>query len=292
MSGKNLLIAGLLLLFTGCATTLTQTPPKGPVPAPFKKPQASKVVLIIFENKNADPVRKQSFFGKLASEGADFTNFFAIAHPSQPNYIALVSGSTDGVPGDSDVRLNRPHLGQKLTSWKSYAEGYPKNSDAKCDLRSTIGRYARKHEPFLSFADIQDGSTCEHITDLEDFFTDAKAHRLPSFSLVIPDLDHDAHDQPIEFADRWFQEKFGPVLKDPGFKRDVLFIVTFDENDAKFQRTGNRIYTVFWGDSVIQGPVQEVYDHYDLLRTLENIFGVEPMARKDLEARLIGGVFR
>jgi len=292
MSGKNLLIAVLLLLSAGCTTITTRTPEKKAASAPFKQPHASKVVLIIFENKNADPVRKQKFFGRLAREGADFTSFFAVAHPSQPNYIALVSGSTDGVPGDSDVRLSRPHLGQKLTSWKSYAEGFPKNPKARCDQRPTIGRYARRHEPFLSFADIQDSPTCEHITNLEDFFADARAHQLPRFSLVIPDLDHDAHDKPLEFADKWFEEKFGPILEDPEFKRDVLFIVTFDENDAKLQRTGNRIYTVFWGDSVIPGKVEDVYDHYDLLRTLEEIFAVKPMARQDGEARLIGGVFR
>jgi hypothetical protein len=291
MSGRKALIATLLLLSTGC-TILTRTPPKSAPTEPFRKPRVSKVVLIIFENKNADPVREQSFFRKLAREGADFTNFYALAHPSQPNYIALVSGRTDGVRGDFKVRLDRPHLGQKLKSWKSYAEGYPKNPSAKCDLRKAIGRYARKHEPFLSFADIQDSPTCEHITDLEDFFTDVKAHRLPDFSLVIPDMDHDAHDKPIKFANDWFKERFTPVIEDAEFKRDVLFIITFDENDAKFRRTGNRIYTVFWGNGVIQRTVPDVYDHYDLLRTLEEIFGISPMTQNDGNARPIVGVLR
>lgn len=287
MPGRKFLIVILLLLSTGC-TTLTRTPPKSPVREPFKKPQASKVVLIIFENKNSDPVREQSFFGKLAREGADFTNFYAIAHPSQPNYIALISGSTDGVNGDSCVRLDRPHLGRALTSWKSYAEGYPKNPKAKCDRRPTIGRYARKHEPFLSFADIQDSPTCEHITDLKDFFRDAKAHQLPDFSLVIPDLDHDAHDKPIKDANDWFEKKFSPVIKDAEFKRDVLFIVTFDENDDNFlKKTGNLIYTVFWGGAVTPQTVSDVYDHYDLLRTLEEIFDVSPMTQNDRNARPI-----
>src|SRR6476469_7755118 len=97
---RRLLMATLLLLSTGC-TILTRTPPKSAASPAFKKPQATKVVLIIFENKNADPVREESFFGRLAKEGADFRNFYALAHPSQPNYIALVSGSTDGVRGDS-----------------------------------------------------------------------------------------------------------------------------------------------------------------------------------------------
>jgi acid phosphatase len=292
MPGRKFLIAILLLLSTGCRTTLTRTPPKTAPPEPFRKPQVSKVVLIIFENKNADPVGRQSFFGKLAREGANFTNFYALAHPSQPNYIALVSGSTDGVRGNSNVRLERSNLGQKLKSWKSYAEGYPKNPNAKCDLRPTIGRYARKHEPFLSFADIQDSSTCEHITDLEDFFADAKAHQLPDFSLIIPDLDHDAHDKPIQFANDWFRDRFTPIIEDAEFKRDVLFIITFDENDTKFKRTGNRIYTVFWGDGVIQQTVPDVYDHYDLLRTLEEIFGVSPMTQNDGNARPIAGVLK
>src|SRR5437870_11150368 len=120
-------------------------------------------------------------------------------------------------------------------------------------------------------------------------------HRLPSFSLVIPDLDDDAHDQPISFADQWLEKNFVNLIDDPVFRRDVLLIVTFDENDAKFpylHRHDNRIYTVFWGDSVIPGQVDEIYSHYDLLRTIEAIFSVAPMAKGDRDATVIGGIWR
>ena len=86
------------------------------------------------------------------------------------------------------------------------------------------------------------------------------------------------------------------MTDDPLFRRDVLLIVTFDENDAKLssirRNANNLVYTVFWGDSVIPGRVDDVYDHYDLLRTIEEILQVKPMADGDGNAVVIGGIWR
>jgi len=275
---------------------LTKTPSDGEASA-FRKPQASNVVLVILENTDAktahDP--KFPFLWRLAEEGAYLSNYYSVAHPSQPNYVALVSGSTEGVNGDSPTRLYRAHLGQKLSSWISFAEGYPSGT---CNSKTAIGLYVRRHEPFLSFADIQDNEELcrNHITGFGEFVAMARVNRLPSFSLVIPNLDHDAHNKPLSDADAWLAEQFRPLLNDEEFRRDVLMIVTFDENSAQwpyFHRGDNRVYTVLWGADIIAGTdVKTVYDHYDLLRTIEAIFDVAPMSKGDAKAHAIGGVWR
>ena len=298
MTRKLLLTVMVFLqcLLVGC-TVLTVTPSRGGEPAAFQVPptlQAAKVVLVVLENTNADEAHdpKYPFLWRLASEGAYLSNYRAVAHPSQPNYVALVSGSAEGVPGDSPVRLDRAHLGQKLASWKVYAEGYPSGT---CDLSLQIGRYVRRHVPFLSFADVQDDPAfCRsHITGFDGFVDTALAHRLPDFSLVIPDLDHDAHDKPLRDADAWLAQNFGKVLDDAGFRRDVIFVVVFDESAAKWpEKDDNRVYAALWGAHVIPGEVKTVHDHYDLLRTVEAIFGLSPMSTGDGKAQPIGGVLR
>jgi hypothetical protein len=297
MSPKLLLIACLHFILVGCGTVLTKTPSDSNEPGQFRKPQATKVVLVILENTNADTAHdpKFPFLWRVAKEGAYLSNYYAIAHPSQPNYVALVSGSIKDVNGDSPSRLRRAHLGQKLPSWMSYAEGYPSGT---CNTDPTIGPYVRRHEPFLSFADVQDDKDLclNHVTGFDEFIATAHAHRLPSFSLVIPNLNHDAHDKPLRDADAWLEEQFGPLLDDAEFKRDVLLIVTFDENGARWpylNHSNNTVYTVLWGSDVIPGSdVNTVYDHYDLLRTIEAIFDLSPMSTEDAKAHAIGGVWR
>ncbi|MEO6259719.1 MAG: alkaline phosphatase family protein [Thermoanaerobaculia bacterium] len=278
------------LLTTACAIATT-VPAKNEVAA-FIRPDVQHVIVVVLENKNADDARRQPFLARIAREGALLNSYYGVAHPSQPNYVALISGSFSGVPGNGNVTLDRRHIGDTLTgagvSWKSYAEGYP----GGCSLVKTSGRYARKHEPFLSFANVQrnDGGMCEHIVNADRFFEDVKGGTLPRFSLFIPDLDHDAHDQPLAFADQWLSQTFGSLMTEE-FRRSTLLIVTFDEDDGH-GKPPNHIYAALWGAGVRPGAVSnDVYDHYDLLRTIEAIFSLDPLPTAT-PARPIGGIWR
>lgn len=289
---RKLLLAAVLLAIL-VVWGVTRSPPAGELSAEFHKPVASKVVLVVLENTHADVARAGKFLGMLADSGAYLANYHAIAKHSQPNYVALISGSTEGVVDNSLVKLDRPHLGQKLKSWMAYAEGYP---SGRCDLRPVIGAYARKHLPFLSFSDVQDNPDfCrEHVTGFDEFLIAAKARTLPRFSLVIPNLEHDAHDKPLRDADAWLEKNFAALIDDPDFRREVLLIVIFDEGDGKWWHLPgdhDRVYAVLWGDDVIPGDVHARYDHYDLLRTIEAIFDVAPMATGDAQARPISGIW-
>src|SRR5437016_1016180 len=150
----------LLLLATGlsanCATLTPLPQPRNPVP-PFDAAGVRHVVLIILENGNPAMAAQQSFMKDRAAEGMLLTRYFAVAHPSQPNYVALISGSTASALTDSPIALDRPHLGQTLGSrWRVYADDYPA-LPGKCNLIKQKDLYVRRHVPFLSFKDVQQG---------------------------------------------------------------------------------------------------------------------------------------
>jgi acid phosphatase len=285
----------------GCSTTLTSLPKTTSMAHKANRPalpRQPKVVLMILENTDASDAEsdKLPFLSRIRKEGAYLANYHAVAHPSQPNYVALISGSTQGVPGDLSTRLDRPHLGQFLSSWKVYAEGYP---NGQCDTRTKIGEYVRRHVPFLSFADVQDNKNnlcTDHISNLKQFFKDAELHQLPDFSMVIPNLKHDAHDWPINKADAWLNKQFTPLLNQPDFKKQVIFIVTFDENGTHWPylfKNNNRVYTAIWGSQVRTGYISnKPYSHYSLLHTLETLFKIKPMTKLDANAPIINDVWQ
>ena len=250
--------------------------------------------MVILENEDAGKALDQPFLKQLASEGAYLSNFYAVAHPSQPNYMALLSGTTDGIHGDATVTVDRHHLGDLLEArglrWKSYAEDYP----GGCDLNAHIDHYVRRHEPFLNFRNVQsDPARCASVVNARELQSDVASGTLPDFALYIPDNLHNGHDRGIASADRFMAATFGPLLHDPRFTTDLLFIVTFDE--AEGQSDKNRIYTVLWGDAVRSGAVSDVvYTHYDLLRTVEDSFGLGTLGAHDADpdTRAISGVWR
>jgi phospholipase C len=283
----------LALVITGCVTTTQRAHVGTPRPFPAHV-DVKHMVIVILENKNADSAKSQPFMGWLANEGVYLAQYYATTHPSQPNYVAMVSGSTAGVTGDGNVTLDRPHIGQFVT-WKTYAEDYPEGG---CHKEKQIGRYVRKHNPFISFADVADHDACRNIVPFTHFADDFKSGNLPQLSLVIPNLDDDAHDQPVRFADDWLTTNFKPLMADANAWTDTLLMVTFDE-DAKLLKTfggdGNRVYMALWGGAVMpHTAIADVsYDHYDLLRTIEEIFHVpSTLAAGDTAAHPIGGIWK
>jgi hypothetical protein len=251
--------------------------------------QPQKVILVILENTNYEEAIAQPFLGGvIARQGALATDLHAVGHPSQPNYVALVAGSTLGVHNDSNVRLNARHIGDlleaKSKSWHVYAEGYPGN----CFLGATSGRYARKHNPLVSFINIQNSpDRCANVTDASSFTADFNGRRLADFTMYIPDLDDDGHDTGAKYADNWLSQTFGPLLLNKTAMQDVLLVVTFDEDD---DGPTNHIFTAFYGPNVIPGTqLNGHYDHYSLLRTFEDLLGLGSLGQNDAKATPITG---
>lgn len=226
---------------------------------------------------------KQPFFAELARKGANFSNFLALTHPSQPNYIALTSGSTYNVTDDRVVNLGAQNivdlLEAKNISWKVYAEDCPGN----CFTRSANGNYARKHNPFISYLNIQNNPTrCANIVNASQFDQDVASGHLPNYVFYVPNNKNNAHDTTLAFADKWYGQKFGSYVADAQFLQNTILISTFDESEPSAAR--NQIYTSIVGSGVLAGTVSELLNIYSLLNMIENNWTLGNLGKSDATA--------
>ena len=153
-----------------------------------------------------------------------------MTHPSLPNYLALVSGSTHGITSDCTRctvagRSLADTLEARHLTWKTYAEGLPRPGWTG----PSRGRYAKRHVPFLYFRRVLSSpARLRRIVPLTQLARDRAAGKLPNFALVVPDFCHDMHDCSVATGDAWLKRFLPPLLKLPG---TAVFVV-FDESDS------------------------------------------------------------
>jgi acid phosphatase len=224
------------------------------------------------ENKERGAVlgsKDAPYITGLARTYANAPNSYAIRHPSLPNYLALVSGSTQGITSDcTGCDANGPNLGTQLSakgiSWRSYLEGLPK----PCFNGAFAGRYAKKHDPFAYWA----STRCGHRASFDVLDRDLRRGTLPPFALVVPDLCHDMHDCSVAVGDRYLSVLVPRLLKALG-PRGYL-VLTFDEGSSSVHG-GGRIPTIVAGPGVVRGrTLASTVTHYGVLRTIEDTFGL------------------
>jgi phosphatidylinositol-3-phosphatase len=230
------------------------------------------VLVVVFENKarqQIDGSAQAPYLNQLAATSTVLTNLHAVTHPSQPNYLALFSGSTQGVTSDHcPVRLHdRPNLGRQLLdagyTFAGYSEGLPAVGYTGC----SAGRYAAKHNPWVDF----DNLPAE--VNLPATALPADYTRLPTVSFLIPDLCNDMHDCPVSSGDAWARRTLDPYVRWAAANNSVL-VVTFDEDDG---RHGNQIFTLLSGAGVTAGRDSHEYPLASLLGTIEHWYGLAPL---------------
>jgi hypothetical protein len=247
-------------------------------------------MVVVFENADYEEALRQPPFAELAKRGALLTNLRAKTHPSQPNYIALVSGSLRGVSSNDAVDLEARHLGdlleEKGLSWKAYLEDYP----GGCYTGDKSRNYVRKHNPFISFRNVQSSaSRCARLVEARKLDKDLRSGALPDFSLYVPNLENDGHDTSAGFAPRWLSKQLLPLLE-KRLAKDLLLIVTYDE--AKSDEN-NRVYTALLGRDVEPGARSPAaYDHYSVLRTIEDRLKLKTLGANDARAAPIEGIWK
>lgn len=275
MKIQNFLIAFVLLL------------------APLAKADShfQRVLIIVFENTDYDVALKQPYFQKIAARGALLQNMTGMVHPSQGNYLSLLGGDSFGIRSDNPVDLNQTNLIDLLEksgfSWKGYMENYP----GHCFTGATSGRYARKHNPFISYTDISQNATrCANIQDYEAFKRDAASGSLPNFAILSPNLSDDGHDTGAAFASNWLQQNFDGLFNDGKFLNDTLVVVTFDESGKS---GGNHIYTVLLGGAVKPGVTSnQPMNQVGLLATVEDEFNLGNLGRLDATIAPLSGIWK
>ncbi|KAJ3274172.1 hypothetical protein HDV01_003455 [Terramyces sp. JEL0728] len=248
-----------------------------------------RMFIIILENESYSTVVADNYFGKvLAPKGRLLTNYHAVTHPSQPNYIALTSGSTDGVSMDSIADVDKTNIVDKLEAaqltWKSYQQAYPIASGCYAGDKGT---YYRKHNPFASYKNIQSSpARCANIVNANQLNSDIAAGNVPNYVFYTPDINNDGHDTSTSYASNWLQGFIEPLLTNQLFQ-NTLFVVTFDEsaNFLNIDTVHNQIYTLLVGAGVPAGTQDNTYyTHYSLLKTLQANWGIGSLTSNDAGA--------
>jgi phospholipase C len=256
--------------------------PIGAAAKPKPPPPFSRVVVLVMENKDYGQVIGSAdapYTGSLARSYALATGYYGVRHPSLPNYLALVGGSTFGITNDcTDCTVHGPSLVDELErrriSWRAYMEGMP----SPCFGGATAGGYAKKHDPFLYFDGVAGNpQRCAKVVPMTRLDGDLRARRLPRFVWITPDLCHDTHDCDVRTGDRFLAGLVPRLLRALG-QRGVLFL-TWDEGVGAAgccgHPGGGRVPTIVAGPAARRGARSGVpFDHYSLLRTIEDGFGL------------------
>jgi phosphatidylinositol-3-phosphatase len=269
----------------------------------------SHIIIIVMENEGYNSVignASAPYQNSLAASYALAANYFAVSHPSLPNYLSLIGGSTFGVttdclpaqcslPGSVSTVANLLDA-QKLT-WREYAESMPGNCS---QVNSPDGLYFTKHNPFAYFGAITGnngtGSASDycdsHVVPMGQLWLDLQAGALPSYSFITPNICDDAHSCPLAIGDQWLSTIVPKVIGSSSFAATALFIV-YDEggsNDAN--GGGGQVACILVSPLAKTGYASHVaYSHYSLLATVEAIFNLGNLGRDEAAASVMSDLF-
>ena len=229
-----------------------------------KLPKPDHVVLVIEENRSFQTLigsKDAPYINQLAGQGALFTRSFAITHPSEPNYLALFAGDTEGLTDDSCPHsYTGPNLAETLEakglSFAIYSENLPQEGFADCGTLDKL--YRRKHNPVPNFKSVPN----EVNEPFSAFPTDYS--QLPTVAYVVPNMMNDMHDGTVQQADAWLKQNLDGYVQ-WALKNHSMLIITWDEDDGT---QNNQIPTIIIGQGVKPGKYNQKIDHYSVLRTL------------------------
>lgn len=246
----------------------------------------------MFENKEFGSVIGNPLmpnYNKLASEYTLLTQYYAVIHPSLPNYIALMGGDTFGITSNcKDCFIDAPSLPDLIEAtgrtWKTYQEDMPE----PCFVGDTL-TYVQKHNPFIYFDPIRlDVARCERsVVPLTALQTDIEADALPNFLFIKPNICNDSHDCDLDVSDAWLTNLLGtlvPALDATG--DSYLLVMLFEEGQGNHsccglpEEAGGRVPVVLYSPLVKNGFEDSTpYTHYSLLKTISEAWGMPYLGR-------------
>lgn len=283
------------------------------LPALLLPPQPAKalgvvgtphIFIIMMENKEQTNVlgnHAAPYINSLARKYGLAARYYAVAHPSLPNYVASIAGDYFGVHDDSvGNRFSAPNLVDQLEahhlSWKAYMESVPK-AGFTGNLNAVHGQvlYARKHNPFMLMNDILRSSTRRlRVVPAAQLRSDLTSGHLPNFAFLTPNLCHDMHGidasgSPcpsrdvqglIHIGDRYLAGVVPLILHSPAWVANSLLIIVWDEGASKGGCCGERSNTggglvpaIVIAREGARGFTSRVpYNHYSMLATVETLW--------------------
>jgi phosphatidylinositol-3-phosphatase len=251
------------------------------------------VFTIVMENKSASQIFGNSqapFINQLAKQNAVASGYRdSNVHPSEPNYIWMVSGENFGIlddndPGPENHIDSKSHLADQLEAagltWRSYQE----SMGQACDLHSH-GNYAVKHNPFMFFDDINgwDGKQVnvtprcsEHVVDYSQFDGDLASGKLPKYVFITPNLQDDMHDGTIAQGDAWLAREVPKILGSDAFNKGGVLFLLWDEGGGLI--AGDDPPMIVISPNSKPGYTSKVaYDESSFLKTVEEIVGLQTL---------------
>lgn len=276
------LLGGLAIaLAAGCggtwssmsSTTATHVQIGSPCRGKRTPARYDHVIVVVMENHGFSDVAGHSpYLNALAKACGLATDYAAVAHPSLPNYLALTSGSTQGIMSDcTDCTVAAPSLfGQLHGNWRSYVESLPRRGFEG----ASSGRYAKKHNPAAYYVPIAT-AYARNAVPVSALRSDLAQDKLSRFSLVVPNLCSDEHNCSLATGDAWLRQWLPLILRSPTYRSgNTAVFVTYDEGPGD-----NTVYTVVAAESVVpRTSVGDDFDHYSLLRTAEDLLGLPCLA--------------
>jgi hypothetical protein len=309
MSNRRWILVGgsliaALVLFAGTAAA-----PAAPG-SPSNVPNFKHVFVIMMENTGIEALLgnpNAPWINQAVQRYGVAGNYYGVTHPSQPNYIASTAGTRQGVPDDNDVTVNLPNIVDQLEShhksWNGYMQSYSLCA-TKLDHACGNQLYERKHNPFVSFADVQDNpSRMAKLVDFSQFGTDLASNHVPDFSWISPDQCNDMHGRggggpsdPCDFSnvplliqagDSFLANTVGEIMSSKAWGPNSVIFVTWDESDFTGSATdfgfgdtrgccnanpggGHVLTIVITGDHNQPKASFTPYNHYSMLRTIED----------------------
>lgn len=293
-----LALTGLLLGSCAAPATPRQAPAasRATVPHPPARPTGlpafSHVFVVVMENLGYRAALGVPQLASLAGRWAVATRYYAVAHPSLPNYLALTSGGTQGVTSDCWFCYRKAdNLGEELSdrgiSWGAYMEGLPKAG--WLGPWWPPGDYAGKHDPFRYYTDIRDSRSLRaHLQPLHQLTKrlSGPASGVPRFVWVTPNLCNDGHDCPPARAAAWLSGFVRQVTASAAWRQGGALFVTWDEGNGADPRGvagirvlahggGGHVFTLVIAPGLPRDlRVSVPYSHYSLLKTVEEAWGV------------------
>jgi acid phosphatase len=258
-----------------------------PAAADARPHRLHHVWLFVMENHGLGQIlgsRQAPFLNRMARRYRVATQFYAPGHPSLPNYLAMISGSTHGCGSDHCKRgLRGPTLADQLSrrglGWRGYFEGLPHRGYTG----GNRGNYIQHHNPFVYFHRITSRSReRRHIERLAAL--PRSLHRPPAFSLIVPDNSNNMHDGSVRRGDRWLSRWVTRVMRSPAYRRHGTIMIVWDESHN--DRSGCCLRHIHGGRVPFLIITRNARGHhrlrhptttYSLLRTIESGFGLPPL---------------
>ncbi|KAK3900461.1 phosphoesterase family-domain-containing protein [Staphylotrichum tortipilum] len=272
------------------ATALTLSPTSNVAGNKFER-----FVQIFLENTDYSKAIANTDLAYLATQGISLTNYYAITHPSQPNYVAAVGANTFGVTGDGFTRIGSSTqsivdlLEAKGVSWSVYGEDSPYSGFEGNYVNQKTGAsdYVRKHNPVMSYDSVT--SNLNRLAKSKNFTMfnrELAANQLPQWMFITPNMTNDGHDSSIAVAGKWARGWLTPLLANPNFNINrTLVVLTFDEGTTSGT---NQVYSVLLGSAVPAAKVgttnNTFYNHYSLTKTAELNWGLGSLGQNDVSA--------